>query len=186
MSNDYAAIITTVNAAILLVGTVQHVTLMKKSVDTVNAEDQALRTACGQVIEEMRRGVDPSPGTLNELRPRRRLRRRFWQMTVPWAAALVWMATCMFLVSVQSDVLRWAGTAKPDPEPRLARFAFYVAVGSTMLLVIEAALSVLIQAAAMAQSNGREYKRKYTAEERARLEELIKQPQQVSGLPDRP
>ncbi|MFG2331035.1 hypothetical protein ACGFMM_15585 [Streptomyces sp. NPDC048604] len=64
-------------------------------------------------------------------------------------------------MGTQSEVLWWAGnvgTAEPDPAPRLAATAFYVAIGSIMLLVLEGFGRAAFHAMAAARADSREFK----------------------------
>lgn len=70
MSNDYASIVTTWDAALLFVGTVQFARLMMRLSEDAAAEGRDRREKMGRLIEDQRRGVEPTLASLLEVRRR--------------------------------------------------------------------------------------------------------------------
>lgn len=136
MSNDYAAIVTTINAAVLLVGTVQYTGLTKRVGDRMLAATREQAEAKALLLDQRRLGTEPSPESLVRLQEQRdELRRRTRANAV---ASLIWSATCALLLVQQMRILAWTGTAHPGPASELARSSFYVTVTGVLVLVLVA------------------------------------------------
>jgi uncharacterized membrane protein len=69
MSNDYAAIVTTLDVAVLLIGTVQFTTHYRRWNDSMAARARVRREKMGALIEEQRRGIEPTRDALRDVRP---------------------------------------------------------------------------------------------------------------------
>ncbi|MEV7643354.1 hypothetical protein AB0O32_25810 [Streptomyces rubiginosohelvolus] len=168
MSDDYAAIVSTLIVALLTIGTVQLVTLLKRwrafAVDFFREAVDARR----RVTLALKAGHSPAPEDfelLNILRPKRLVSRSVAALMAPYVAACVWGAACVHLVIVQIQVLRWAGADEPGPAPELAKQAFATIVVCGSAMVVEG----LVRAVAGLRGTigQRDYAAEFTAAERA-------------------
>ncbi len=143
MSDDYAALITTVILAVLLIGTVQTYTLLRA---WVNSQVEAVRRgvdAHNRVAAAVKDGREPNDEDLQEVV---KLRRPHHVVLQAWPAVLagaVWLGVCATLVGMQIRVLQWAGTHEPATNPALAEKAFYVCSAAIVLLVAEGLVRTL-------------------------------------------
>ncbi|MGW4759530.1 hypothetical protein [Streptomyces chartreusis] len=137
MSDDYAAVITTVILAVLAVGSVQTYTLVRRLRDAMVEWVAEAVDARSRVVVALRAAQPPSPDDLAKVdaltRPDAAVRR----LTPAYVASFVWLAVCGVLVYVQIRVLKWAGTHHPEKDPDLAELAFYVCTVAVGVLVIE-------------------------------------------------
>ncbi|MER6433042.1 hypothetical protein ABT272_35765 [Streptomyces sp900105245] len=173
MSNDYASIVTSLDAAVLLVGTVQFAARIAKFVDHTAAGTTARRQKMGRLIENQRRGIEPTRSEL--LEARRRSPIVMMMRSFPLVAAGgIWATVCVVLISVQLKVLQWAGTANAGPNPELARRAFEVTAVSIIFLLVEGYMGGLVKAYNKGQELRRAYREQYTDEERAELQRKIR------------
>ncbi len=172
MSNDYAAVLTTINAAVLLVGTVQYTGLMRRVGDRVFTTKRQQTEAKRQLIEQQRGGIDPSAEALLQLRnERRELRKR----TLPnLVASLVWSATCLLMITNQMQVLAWLGTAQPGAAATLARRSFLVTLIGVSVLVAEPLARGTYRLWRGLWKGSRGYRTQYTRHERRRLQRQIR------------
>lgn len=166
MSGDYAALITTVILAALLVGSVQTYALFRRWTSVYVDAARLLVDSTNRSRKAIQRGVEPDPADTDAIieiisKPRRFL----YRSTAAFLAVAVWVAVCTTLVVVQIDVLRWAATNQPPKDPDLARLSFYVAAGAVVLLVAEGVLRVLFQAGSSLSQAFRDYE-SMTSEER--------------------
>ncbi|MFF8441913.1 hypothetical protein ACF07U_13655 [Streptomyces californicus] len=168
MSHDYAAIVSTIVVALLTIGTVQLVTLLKRWSVLLRGLYQEGYEARHRITEALRAGQDPDPEDfeqLNIVRPGRWLY-RMALTAAPYLAAAVWAAACVVLIDVQIEVLRWAGAADPGPAAELARRAFKTVVVCGSLMAAEG----LVRAAAIGFGfvvrGHREHRAAFTAAER--------------------
>jgi hypothetical protein len=187
MSDDYAATLTTVNAAVLLVGTVQYTGLSRRVGDRVYSSRREQATAKGHLIEQHRQGVEPSPGALVRLRSQRRdLRKRTLANLV---AGSVWCVVCVLLIVHQLEILAWAGTADAEPRPGLARRCFLVTCLGIVILVVEPMARGSYRLWRGVRKGPLEYATRYTRQERRRLDRQIRTavvPPPVAGTAPEP
>ncbi|WP_405964247.1 hypothetical protein OG713_26970 [Streptomyces sp. NBC_00723] len=174
MSNDYAAIVSTLDVAVLLVGAVQFAKVWARLGDETATQAQTRRERMGALIEQQRRGVEPSRSELLEVR-RTSIVRWLRRHALLHTAGFIWFVTCGNLVIVQFRVLIWAGTANADPDPGLAEDAFnWVAIG-VILLFIEGYVGGFVRARRKAQEARKAYCRQYTDEERIGLDQKVRE-----------
>ncbi|MCX5246986.1 hypothetical protein OG895_17400 [Streptomyces sp. NBC_00201] len=182
MSNDYAAIVSTLDVAVLLVGAVQFAKVWARIGDETAAQAQTRRERMGALIEQQRQGVEPSRSELLEVR-RTSLVRWFRQLALLHTAGLIWFFTCGNLIVVQLRVLRWAGTAGAGPNPDLAQDAFnWVAIG-VVLLFIEGYVGGFVRARRKAQQARKAYSLHYTNEERIGLDQKVREAARSESAP---
>ncbi|CAM5607628.1 hypothetical protein SVIRM249S_06033 [Streptomyces viridochromogenes] len=148
MSDDYAALVTTIILAVLLIGTVQTYTLMRAWTDRFVDTAQQYTSSRRQALEAIRRGEEPASHDLNGLvaavgqaRPTQLLA-KVWPVLV---GTSIWFAVCAVLVSLQIRILFWSATHQPETDPALAKLAFVVTAGSLALLVLEVVIRVAVQ-----------------------------------------
>ncbi|MEV5583002.1 hypothetical protein AB0L39_31125 [Streptomyces parvus] len=166
MSDDYAAIVSTLIVALLTIGTVQLVTLLKRwrvfATDFFREAVDARR----RVTLALKTGHSPAPEDFESFTrwPRRRPWHSIVALVAPVAACL-WGALCVHLVILQVRVLRWAGADEPGPDPGLAELAFLTIVVCGSGMVIEGLIRAV---AGLRDTTGqRDYAAEFTAAERA-------------------
>ncbi|MFV0126201.1 hypothetical protein ACLGI4_00455 [Streptomyces sp. HMX112] len=172
MSNDYAAVVTTINAAVLLVGTVQYTGLTKRVGDRIFAATREQAEVKALLLDQRRQGTDPSPESLVRLREQRdELRRRTRANVV---ASLIWSVTCASLLVQQMRILAWTGTAHPGPASGLARSSFYVTVTGVLVLVAEPLARGCYRLWRGVRRGSLEYRQRYPRPERRRLARQVR------------
>ncbi|GHC51007.1 hypothetical protein RFN57_37520 [Streptomyces violaceochromogenes] len=119
MSGDYAALITTVILAALLVGSVQTYALFRRWTSVYVDAARLLVDSTNRSRKAIQHGVEPDPADTDAIieiisKPRRFL----YRSAAAFLAVAVWVAVCTTLVVVQIDVLRWAATNQPPQGPR--------------------------------------------------------------------
>ncbi|MEU0272274.1 hypothetical protein [Streptomyces sp. NPDC006307] len=130
------AIVTSVNAAVLLVATLQYGSLLRRYVDRMLGDGQARNARLGQLLDMRRNGVEPTVDELREFYPKSRL--QLFRPYIPYVAASgAYGGFCYMILVSQVRILRWAGTADAKPQPELAEHAFNVAVLAMVLLLLE-------------------------------------------------
>ncbi|MFF2479210.1 hypothetical protein [Streptomyces sp. NPDC058066] len=169
MSQDYAAIIASLNGAVLVVGTIQYGTLIRKATDAVEARLDEELTFRGKLIQASRGGVAPSADDLLRLK-RRRLPAGFYSYIL---ASLVYLYVCQSIARCTKDVLKWSGSAKQPPNPELAERAWEVAAVAILLLLIEAGASAWASGYSQLRQRGKLYEQTYSEQERTELRTLI-------------
>ncbi|MEU2539984.1 hypothetical protein [Streptomyces iakyrus] len=172
MSNDYAAIVTTLDVAVLLIGTVQFTTHYLRWNDSIAELARARRERMGSLIEERRRGIEPTRDALREMRPRSLwgTARAAWPLFIPGA---VWLSVCALLVKLQIDVLVWAGTANAGADPALAESACWTLAVAIIFLLLESYLAILARIRSSRREIEEWYKGRYSEEERSDLAERV-------------
>lgn len=167
MTNDNAAILTTVNAAVLVIGAVRYTQLMRKLTSARVEQDRERQAALGLLIEGKRSGSEPSMAALLALKKQRHVIQE--QLPV-LLATTVWFAICVMLVRAQVDILEWAGTAEASgAAPQLARDCFYVTAGSLTALVFEGFISAFSAGLKEQRRDRRAFEQQYTKQERREL-----------------
>lgn len=158
MSSDYAALITTVILAALLIGSVQTYTLFRRWASVYTDVARLYVDATNRSRRAIQQGEDPDPADTDALIEILSKPRRFiYRSTAALLAVSVWVAVCATLVIVQIDVLKWAATNQQTKDPGLAKLSFYVAAGAVVLLVAEGVIRVLFQAGASLAQAFRDY-----------------------------
>ncbi|MEU9576275.1 hypothetical protein [Streptomyces chilikensis] len=168
MTNDYAAMITTVYIAVLAVGTVQQYTFFKAAADIVGQRFDLRKRI--EFLERVRVGDEPEPMEL-------------WQATRPiepkgdrirLAMAIAWCVLAVTLVNCQIQVLRWAATpdVEANPDPDLAMMTFVVAVVAFCFLLADVSVRLLM-IGLEARGLQRRYRDDFTPTEKLYLESLI-------------
>jgi hypothetical protein len=182
MSDEYAAVITTVILAVLLVGTVQAYTLFKAWGDGFRETSEDLHASVDNVVQAVRTGVEPPAEDLAKVDEGRESNRIIRQKAAALMAAFVWFWTCVFLVAVQIMVLKWSATHSPKEDPDLAKFAFVVCAVSIVILVVEGVVRVMARFAVVMRKQI-EWSRQYTAEDRHRYDEALRAFRQARQTP---
>ncbi|MPY47108.1 hypothetical protein [Streptomyces acidicola] len=146
MSDDYAALITTIILAALLIGSVQLASLLRRFVGAFVESAQRGVNAQNSAIDAIQREEDPEPDDLEAItvavRPGRVLRKAIPAL----AAAIIWLGICGPLVWILIKVLFWSATHEPQTDPQLAKASFYVTAGAVAVLVIEGMVRVVAEA----------------------------------------
>ncbi|MFI1190330.1 hypothetical protein [Streptomyces californicus] len=168
MSHDYAGIVSTIVVALLTIGTVQLVTLLKRWSVSLQGLYQEGYEARHRITEALKAEQDPDPEDfekLNIVRPGRWLS-RMALTAAPYLAAAVWAAACVVLIDVQIEVLRWAGTADPGPAAELARRAFRTVVVCGSLMAAEGLVRAFVIGFGFVFRGHRDHRSAFTAAER--------------------
>ncbi|MFF6911545.1 hypothetical protein [Streptomyces sp. NPDC012466] len=145
MSDDYAALITTIILAVLLIGTVQTYTLLRAWTNSYAETAGHYVEAHNRVVAAVTAGNDPDSEDLeliSAVAAPRRLLLLAWPAVTAGSA---WLTVCALLVTVQIKVLLWSATHQPETDPQLARWAFYVTSGSVVLLLMEGLVRAALQ-----------------------------------------
>ncbi|MFG2557208.1 hypothetical protein [Streptomyces sp. NPDC048581] len=194
MSDDYAALITTVILAVLLIGTVQLYTLIKSYSDALPQADASHAALLERAVQAVHGNRDPSAEDLvaldqyfADMLAHMGGARRRWGI---YLASGAWMTICCVLVITQIEVLKWSATHTPGQDaPQLAKSAFYIASWAIMILVFEGFVRVIIQMIANLQRRRARF-RQFSADDLRRLsraaQERYRQAQQpnASGTSD--
>ncbi|MEU2415184.1 hypothetical protein ABZ736_27990 [Streptomyces sp. NPDC013099] len=141
MSHDYVAILISVDAAVLLVATLQYGALLRSMVSDREASVKKRQDQMALIIEARRNGVQPSNADLLELQQQHVFRRSRLSTaaSLPYLlGSVVYVTLCGVLSSSILSIIKWAGTADPGPDPELARRAFYITAGAVSALLVEA------------------------------------------------
>jgi hypothetical protein len=175
MSNDYAAIVTTLDGAILVIGTAQFVGIYKKFTEKSSVIEREKFAHRGRLVEALQRGEEPDAADLVAARRGLILS---WDTLLLSLAFAVWGVLAGAVAIVQVQVLRWAATAgeNPDPDPELARMAYLVTGAAILALLFEAMAGALIGNLRYLLLNAaRDYRDRYSSEARRELEEKVKE-----------
>ncbi|MFE5300658.1 hypothetical protein [Streptomyces sp. NPDC056632] len=135
MSGDYAAIVTTIVLAVLVVGSVQLYVLAQRELIPHSSYESGSAAEL-RIVGSIREGNPPRAEDLATLDAT--TRSGVPLKVIPTRAFVVlWVIVCFALIVVEIKVLKWAASAKPGPAPELAAWSFYVCAGSVMLLAVE-------------------------------------------------
>ncbi|MFH8400204.1 hypothetical protein ACH4E9_22555 [Streptomyces anulatus] len=151
MSHDYVAILISVDAAVLLVATLQYGAMLRSMVNGREASLKKRQDRMALIIEARRNGVQPSNADLLELQ-RERLRLRAPSQIVkagllPYMmGSTTYVMLCGVLTTSIIKIIKWAGTAAPGPDPELAQSAFCITAVAVGALLIEAYSAGLVAA----------------------------------------
>ncbi|MET9671243.1 hypothetical protein ABZY19_39015 [Streptomyces sp. NPDC006475] len=191
MSNDYAALITTLIVAVLAVGTIQTYTFMKRSADLQAEVGEQYVEAQQHIIDLLNQGRVPSTeemeaATMRWWTP--------WRLASKWlaaqAAGALWIAVCGFLVFIQAQVLRWAAMEEPKPKAsELAETSFLAVIMAVSLLVAEGVLRSFAEVQRRGSDARRRLRQQNSAADRDRLRraiEVFKKTGQLPAVPASP
>ncbi|MER7135406.1 hypothetical protein ABT358_02535 [Streptomyces sp. NPDC000341] len=170
MTHDYVAILTSVDAGVLLVATIQYGAMLRKAIAHQEAEVLKRQDLIAQMIVARRNGVQPSAADLRAAqRPRAltfRGRRIIPIRLLPWALASgMYIGFCAVLVRSMVRIIKWAGTADGGPAPELAKASFYVTAVALVALIAEAYLLSLASSYRRGKALRRRLTDTYSAQE---------------------
>ncbi|WP_415962044.1 hypothetical protein [Streptomyces sp. 021-4] len=138
MSDDYAALLTTLIVAVLAVGTIQTYSMMKRWSDTQAEQTRVLIEARVRVADALHRNAQPTEDDLKAARESvSTVARMARKGMLPYGASLVWIAVVVTLGDQQLRILKWAATAGDPADPELAKSAFYYVSAAIVLLLAE-------------------------------------------------
>jgi hypothetical protein len=183
MSNDYAALITTLIVAVIAVGTIQLYTLMKRWGDVFAEAGSELVEARRRILDAMAQGQAPTPDDLNaaSMSPR-------WVLAVsrksfpPYLAAAIWIGVCGGLVVIQASVLRWTAMADKPKSAELAEKSFWVVVAAVVLLIVEGIARALLEARVKVRRLGQGLAH-YSRADRQRMHQALTQYRRTGQVP---
>ncbi|MYS05852.1 hypothetical protein GTW71_05225 [Streptomyces sp. SID6041] len=164
MSNDNVAVLTTLNAAVLVIGTVQYTQMLRRSHEANHALSRERNVTRARLLDAMSRGVEPPVADLLALRDR-----RVRQAIPPSLLSLLWFVICFMLLSSQLAMLRWIGTADVGPAPELARFCYVTTPGAISALVTEGLLASSVRFLAERRRIRRDFWEQYSDQQREDL-----------------
>ncbi|MFB7359411.1 hypothetical protein [Streptomyces gardneri] len=169
MSNDNVAVPTTLNAAVLVIGTVQYTQMLRRAHEANHALSRERNVTRARLLDAMGRGIEPPVADLLVLRNR-------WvrQAIPPGLLSLLWFITCSMLLNSQLAMLRWIGTADAGPAPELARSCFLTTSGAIIALVIEGFLASSIRFMAERRRIRRDFWEQYSDQQREDLRAAIR------------
>ncbi|MFF4369657.1 hypothetical protein [Streptomyces sp. NPDC001594] len=173
MSDDYAALITTVIVAVLLIGTVQAYTLFKAWGDGFLELTADWRTSADNVIQARRAGVEVPAEDLAKIHEGRESNRVKRQKFAALVGAFAWLSICAILVLVEIKVLKWSATHNPKEDPQLAKAAFLACAVSIVILVGEG-LGRVVGRLAIGVKRQREWARQYTDDDLRHYDEALR------------
>ncbi|MEU9204827.1 hypothetical protein [Streptomyces sp. NPDC048332] len=182
MSNDNVAVLTTLNGAVLLIGTVQYTKLMQRSYQAVTELQRQRLAKRAALMDAKRRGEEYTVDDLLKLGSRQ-ARRELGRSTPVVLASVVWFSLCGLLLESQLRMLRWIGTANAGPDPDLAESSFYVTAISIAVLVVEGYFVSITEALWRALRTKRAHRALYNAEERSDLHNAIRAAQRPAPAP---
>jgi hypothetical protein len=186
MSDDYAALITTVILAVLVIGTVQAYTLLKTWGDGVVETTERLRASIDNIVKAGRTGAEPPTEDLAKIHEARESNQVIRQKGAALATSLVWLAICGILVTVQIAVLEWSATHGPEEkDPELAKLAFGACSASIVILAGEGAMRVTARTASGMRKQILELSQ-YTAEDKRRFVEAVHKYREDQQAPPTP
>ncbi|MFJ3477311.1 hypothetical protein [Streptomyces microflavus] len=169
MSNDNVAVLTTLNAAVLVIGTVQYTHMLRRAHEANHALTRERNVTRARLIDAMRQGVEPPAADLLVLRNR-------WvrQAIAPGLLSLLWFVICFMLLSSQLAMLRWIGTADAGPAPELARLCYLTTSGAIIVLVGEGFLASTARFLAERRKIRRDFWEQYSGQQREDLRAAIR------------
>jgi hypothetical protein len=145
MSDDYAALITTIILAVLLIGTVQTYSLLRAWTNSYAEIARRYVEAWNRAGDAARNGSDPDDEDLEQISIVATPRRLLLLAWPAMAAGVAWLSICALLVILQIKVLLWSATHEPARDPQLAKWTFYATSGSVVLLLIEGLARAVLQ-----------------------------------------
>ncbi|MET9735586.1 hypothetical protein ABZZ79_34665 [Streptomyces sp. NPDC006458] len=146
MSDDYAALLTTLIVTVLAVGTIQTYTLMRRLGDSQTADVRRTVEARLRVLDAMRRGGAPDPEDLRAAHVSTVSFLALSQRNLSaYTAGVVWSLVVVVLGVQQVKILMWAGSADHGDSPNLARDSFYLVAVSVGLLLAEGVVRAFVR-----------------------------------------
>ncbi|MFE0489192.1 hypothetical protein [Streptomyces griseoaurantiacus] len=154
MSDDYAAITTSIMAAVLVIATVQAERFLKTWTEPMFEIKKNLRAAQDKAVLRVRAGEEPTPeelAVLSETTAQHdREARAFVRTALPRyvVGGGAWLAlTCMIIFYI-AQIVRWSGTSHHGPAPELAEQVFLatmISVGALFLSLVVSTLTRVMQ-----------------------------------------
>ncbi|MGA5208066.1 hypothetical protein [Streptomyces variegatus] len=150
MSDDYAAITTSIMLAVLVIATMQAERLLKAWYAPLVEARKRWWAVEDEIAAHLRAGREVTHDDLARLRDvRAQAACRANEMGALSNLLKIicvggpWLLLCLQIVSTVVYVLRWAATPDPDPSPALARLAFYTTTASVVALIASLKISTL-------------------------------------------
>ncbi|RPK56109.1 hypothetical protein EES42_41220 [Streptomyces sp. ADI95-17] len=142
MSGDYAAIVTSVDTGLLVVGAVQAHSTINVVRDRVRAVNERHASAVRVIADRLRAGEEPTNGELFRARNLARratgdLERRFER---PVIMAIAWAWSTITLVISVIATLWWVASKGDGPAPMLVAFTLSATAFAASALLAETAL----------------------------------------------
>ncbi|MEU3693803.1 hypothetical protein [Streptomyces narbonensis] len=144
MSNDFAAIISSINIAVLVIGSIQHYVLLKKYIADVSQKAPLDMERRRVLIDRMKAtGVKPTRDELAEVHEGDVEREDNYPpgLIAAGVGSLLWVFLCTALVFVQVKVLVWAAlwgaVENPPPAKTLAIVSCVVTAAAIVAVLVE-------------------------------------------------
>lgn len=182
MSNDNVAVLTTLNGAVLLIGSVQYTKLLQKtyrSTSEIQGQRLAKRAA---LMDAKRRGEELAIDDLLALQPSQ-MRRKLLKVLPALLASFVWFALCFQILGSQLLMLEWIGTANAGSDPALAERSFRVTAISIVVLVAEGYFATVAGFVVKARRAKRSHRALYTLDERVHLYNAVRAARPLTPAP---
>ncbi|MFJ2205928.1 hypothetical protein [Streptomyces microflavus] len=176
MSHDYVAIVISVDAALLLIGTIQYSAAFRRAIANWVTVIQEYRDDINRLFEELRQGTGPSPSDLLATYPTSTI--TIFRLAAPKRMTAGLLATglyagwCVLMVNLMSSLLEWAGTADAGASPELAERAFWITSLSLFALLLEVYILGAIEGFQKVWAMHNEARNRGTPEEWARMAAL--------------
>ncbi|MER7135380.1 hypothetical protein ABT358_02405 [Streptomyces sp. NPDC000341] len=182
MSNDNVAVLTTLNGAVLLIGTVQYTKLMQRAYQQAHEVQRQRYAKMAALMDAKRRGEQFAVDDLLELKLRHKLS-KLPAVAPMLLASIAWFGICYKLLASQLQMLVWIGTANAGPEPALAEDCFQTTAIAIGVLVAEGYVVSIVQAARSSQRAHRTHRATYTIGERSDLRDAVKAARRPTPAP---
>ncbi|MEU6578507.1 hypothetical protein [Streptomyces sp. NPDC046805] len=148
MTDDYAAITTSIMAAVQVIATVQFERLLKEWTAPVLTSTERKWAAQDRVIARLKADQEPTQQELAELGETTVLRQQAERdgrngLIKFGVTGVLWATLSLLIVWTIVKVLRWSATPHHGPAPELASFVFLTTVSAVGALVLAAMVSVM-------------------------------------------
>ncbi|MFB6849796.1 hypothetical protein ACFCXS_33720 [Streptomyces sp. NPDC056373] len=186
MSDDYAALLTTLIVAIFAVGTIQTYTLMRLLGQKLNEDARRKAEAQHRVLRALRDAQAPEEQDLTDAYepavdriglPRKEL--------AVYTAGVTWTGMVIVLGTQQIKILRWAGSAAHPKDPELAEGSFFLVSIAIAVLLVEGVVRALAQSHLEFRAITAPL-RQYTKADRKRMRQVIRQYRSSGQVPTPP
>ncbi|MEU6687706.1 hypothetical protein [Streptomyces sp. NPDC046832] len=186
MSDDYAALLTTLIVAIFAVGTIQTYTLMRLLGQKQNEDARRRAEAQQRVLQALRDGQAPDEQDLTDAYvpavdriglPRKEL--------AVYTAGVIWTGMVIVLGMQQIKILRWAGSAAHPKNPELAEDSFLLVSIALAVLLVEGVVRALAQGHLEFRAITAPL-RQYTKADHKAMRQVVKQYRRAGQIPTPP
>ena len=163
MTDDYAAMTTSIMAAVEVIATVQFERLLKEWTAPVLTSTERKWAAQDTVIARLRAEQEPTQQELAMLRETTALRQQAERhgkkgLVKFGVTGVLWATLSLLIVLTIVKILRWSATPHHGPAPELAYFVFLSTVSAVGALVLAAMVGVMARVVSSAFVDDRRQK----------------------------